>query len=157
MIDEPKITAAQFLEKVTPQTTGELTLFPSKEQIFTALFDARGTNLSLEHLPPASNDKNINATRAIRAKMDAVRAKFKISSNSRDVTDSHFIDVAMDSYIRGGGKYENFVKEYNLQREEYRFAENRDRQARELAKSAHQYHLMNQDTAATYTNRRLRA
>ena len=55
------------------------------------------------------------------ARINAIKSSMKIRSNSSDVTDSHYVDVALDAYIKTGGKYENFAGQLELHKKMYRF------------------------------------
>lgn len=114
-----KHTGHEFLSAVRPKKIGEVTVFPRKQDIFDALIEARGANVSLEHLPPVSDSPIINGFRGKTAHINAIKSEIKIQTNSSDVTDSHYVDIALDAYINAGGKFENFAKEFSAHREEY--------------------------------------
>ncbi|MFR8206081.1 MAG: hypothetical protein ACLU99_06905 [Alphaproteobacteria bacterium] len=63
----------------------------------------------------------MNEIYAKTARINAIKSSMKIRSNSSDVTDSHYVDVALDAYIKTGGKYENFAGQLELHKKMYRF------------------------------------
>lgn len=80
-----------------------------KKGALKALTDACGKDVSIEHLPKP--DKSMNSIYALKAKCAAVRAKVQIAANAPDLTESHFVEAALGTYLNAGGKYEEFGKD----------------------------------------------
>ena len=72
-----------------------------KKGALKALTDACGKDVSIEHLPKP--DKSMNSIYALKAKCAAVRAKVQIAANAPDLTESHFVEAALGTYLNAGG------------------------------------------------------
>lgn len=121
MNTRPKLSGSEFMKKVSPKQTGSIIKFPETKEIFFALIEARGLEVNAGHLRPASDNPAMNEIYAKTARINAIKSSMKIRSNSSDVTDSHYVDVALDAYIKTGGKYENFAGQLELHKKMYRF------------------------------------
>ena len=100
MNTRPKLSGPEFMKKVSPKQTGSIIKFPETKEIFFALIEARGLEVNAGHLRPASDNPAMNEIYAKTARINAIKSSMKIRSNSSDVTDSHYVDVALDAPIQ---------------------------------------------------------
>ncbi len=127
MMNKTVKTGADFLEKSTPKDGHS----PSKKEIFDALFEARGTEICLndENGKEVSIDKYIedkikDAGTAENAKltigMSAGRSKIRIITNSPELQDRDFVNVSLSSFVKAGGKLEDFAKDMDTYKKQYK-------------------------------------
>lgn len=121
MMEKSTVSSQGFLKALSPEVKDGVKYFPSKKTIFNTLIEARGMDVSTAHLPEISENPQMNAIHASAAGVNAVRARIKIATNSKDVTDSHFVDVALDAYIKSGGKFEDFTTDLALHKRMHEF------------------------------------
>lgn len=104
MMTDKKDTGADFLKKISdPKIT--------KEQIFNALFDARGTGdgVNTDHV----------FFQEVIIKFNASKAEQVIKNHLPYETDSHYVDVALNAYIKKGGNMHDFDKELKIYKNKY--------------------------------------
>ena len=83
----------------------------NKEQLFNALFDARGTGDDI-------NTKHVFFQDVI-IKFNASKAAAVIKNNLPYETDSHYVDVALYRYMQLGGDMHKFDADLQAYKEEY--------------------------------------
>lgn len=115
-MNEKPLTGPEFIKMVEPKKDGSVIRFADKKTIFNALFEARGTGVSADHLSPPSDKESINVS---RAQVNAAWARIRIFSGAYDVTDSHYVDIALDAYLKRGGKYNEFAQELDVHKKAY--------------------------------------
>ncbi len=82
-----------------------------KEQIFEALFDARGTGDDI-------NTKHVFFQEVI-IKFNASKAAAVIKNHLPYETDSHYVDAALYRYMQIGGNIKEFERDLQKYKEEY--------------------------------------
>ncbi|MBQ8661275.1 MAG: hypothetical protein IJ482_03000 [Alphaproteobacteria bacterium] len=83
----------------------------SKDEIFEALFDARGYG-------PDINTRHVFFQEVI-IKFNASKAKAVIKNHLPYETDSHYVDMALWRYIEVGGDLKSFDKDLEIAKENY--------------------------------------
>lgn len=83
----------------------------SKDEIFEALFDARGYGSDI-------NTRHVFFQEVI-IKFNASKAKAVIKNHLPYETDSHYVDMALWRYIEVGGDLKSFDKDLEIAKENY--------------------------------------
>ena len=104
MINEKTGHGHDFLSRISSPTI-------DKEQIFEALFDARGVGEDI-------NTKHVFFQEVI-IKFNASKAMAVIKNHLPYETDSHYVDVALYRYIQIGGNMKEFDRDLSKYKEEY--------------------------------------
>ncbi len=104
MIEEKTGRGHDFLSRISAPNI-------DKEQIFEALFDARGVGEDI-------NTKHVFFQEVI-IKFNASKAVAVIKNHLPYETDSHYVDVALYRYIQIGGNMREFDKDLAKYKEEY--------------------------------------
>lgn len=127
MIDTPKISGLEFLQKLEPIITSDKKTYPNKASVFNALFEARGTDFSAKDFP---NDKEADCV----INLQATRAKIFISGYEKRKEQLQDVDAllikpenkdyllaSLGAFLKSGGKKEDFKKELNTFKNMYEF------------------------------------
>lgn len=104
MMQEKTFKGHDFLSRVSAPTV-------DKEQIFEALFDARGTGEDI-------NTKHVFFQEVI-IKFNASKAVAVIKNHLPYETDSHYVDVALFRYMQIGGNIKEFDRDLQRYKKEY--------------------------------------
>ena len=104
MMNEKKDAGIEFLNKLSVPGI-------SKEQIFNALFEARGTGEGI-------NTNHVFFQEVI-IKFNASKADPVIRNHLPYETDSHYVDVALNAYVKNGGNMHDFDKELKIYKNKY--------------------------------------
>ena len=106
MMKVSKETGLRFLNEIDKPIT-------SKEQIFNILFEVCG-------ISDAVNTKHIFFQEVI-IKFNASKARAAIEKNVPYLTESHFVDVAINAYIKAGFDMKEFDRDLNECKKNYNF------------------------------------
>ena len=106
MMKFTKENGIRFLNEIDKPIT-------SKKQIFDILFETCG-------ISDAINTKHIFFQEVI-IKFNASKARTVIEKNLPYLTESHFVDVAIYSYIKAGFNMKDFNKDLNDYKKNYNF------------------------------------
>ena len=109
MMQTKNSKGTDFLTKIHAQDL-------SKDQLFDALFDARGTGDDI-------NTKHVFFQDVI-IKFNASKAETVIKNNLPYETDSHYVDVALYRYMQMGGDMHKFDADLQTHKKEYRKTHN---------------------------------
>lgn len=104
MMNDKKDVGIEFLNRLSAPRL-------SKKQIFDALFEARGTGegVNTDHVFFQEVIIRFNASKAIPI----------IKNHLPYETDSHYVDVALNAYIKNGGNMHDFDKELKIYKNKY--------------------------------------
>ena len=106
MIKVTKENGLRFLNEIDKSIT-------SKKQIFDILFETCG-------IGEAINTKHIFFQEVI-IKFNASKARKVIENHLPYLTESHFVDVAIDAYIKAGFNLKDFDKDLTEHKKNYNF------------------------------------
>ena len=106
MMKVTKENGLRFLNEIDKSIT-------SKEQIFDILFEVCG-------IGEAVNTKHIFFQEVI-IKFNASKTRKVIENNLPYLTESHFVDVAIDAYIKAGFNLKDFDKDLTEYKKNYNF------------------------------------
>ena len=106
MMKISKEKGLRFLEEIDKPIT-------SKQQIFDALFDVCGVGEGV-------NTKHVFFQDVI-IKFNASKARAVIEKNLPYLTESHFVDVAIYTYLKAGFDFKNFDKDLNEYKKNHSF------------------------------------
>ena len=104
MTEEKTVPGHDFLTRISAPAI-------DKEQIFEALFDARGVGEDI-------NTKHVFFQEVI-IKFNASKAMAVIKSHLPYETDSHYVDVALYRYLQIGGNMREFDRDLRKYKDEY--------------------------------------
>ncbi len=104
MMQEKVLKGREFLERISAPDVG-------KDELFNALFDARG------------NGDNINTKHVffqdVIIKFNASKAADVIKRNLPYETDSHYVDVVLYRYMQIGGNMKDFDRDLQEHKQAY--------------------------------------
>ena len=106
MMKVTKEIGLRFLSEIDKPIT-------SKEQIFNILFEVCGVS-------DAVNTKHIFFQEVI-IKFNASKARAAIEKNVPYLTESHFVDVAINAYVKAGFNMKEFDRDLNEYKKSYNF------------------------------------
>ncbi len=104
MMQEKTTRSQDFLSRISAPAV-------DKEQIFEALFDARGVGEDI-------NTKHVFFQEVI-IKFNASKALAVIKNHLPYETDSHYVDVALNRYLQIGGNMRDFDRDLQKYKDEY--------------------------------------